>query len=461
VTFIKGIWAKTFAALASIAKRSLNGVAQVLSLLFGVDVKAALKQALEDAKAAVAEARAGVTAPGTTTTQNDTKDKKDDPLDPPLVPTVDDSTGKGKGAGKDKTNDLLKQQQEAYESIRQSQLRSLSLEGTQFELQKDLLQNRYDYEDAVDEINKTVAAGNQAELKEYQKLLKIDQDRLAFKRAQQRDIAEAEKVESLIAPLREEKRLLDATLAGRLDEEKLLINIEKTQAGIPEAQRASVEALIRGNDELSKQAVKAQELKDAFTEVLGQVSARIQSGIVEGINAAIDGSKSLQEILSNVLKDIGQIFLKQAVGSAVSLIPGFAEGGRPPLNKVSLIGEEGPELFVPDSAGTVISNADAFGAARGAMGGRSIQSSDAFDENSDSISTTNNFMRERSMERNTETTVGGGGTMVIETQVINNVEYATLEQVRVASDASAKKARAQVFSDMKNKPSRRAAVGLK
>ena len=34
----------------------------------------------------------------------------------------------------------------------------------------------------------------------------------------------------------------------------------------------------------------------------------------------------------------------------------FANGGRPPLGKASLVGEQGPELFVPDQAGTVIPN---------------------------------------------------------------------------------------------------------
>src|SRR5690606_12132975 len=32
----------------------------------------------------------------------------------------------------------------------------------------------------------------------------------------------------------------------------------------------------------------------------------------------------------------------------------FAEGGRPPMGKVSVVGERGPELFVPDSPGTII-----------------------------------------------------------------------------------------------------------
>jgi hypothetical protein len=32
----------------------------------------------------------------------------------------------------------------------------------------------------------------------------------------------------------------------------------------------------------------------------------------------------------------------------------FADGGRPPLGETSLVGEEGPELFVPDTSGTII-----------------------------------------------------------------------------------------------------------
>ena len=40
-------------------------------------------------------------------------------------------------------------------------------------------------------------------------------------------------------------------------------------------------------------------------------------------------------------------------------IPGdfkFANGGRPPVGKASLVGERGPELFVPSRAGTIVPN---------------------------------------------------------------------------------------------------------
>ena len=35
---------------------------------------------------------------------------------------------------------------------------------------------------------------------------------------------------------------------------------------------------------------------------------------------------------------------------------GFADGGSPPVGKASLVGEKGPEIFVPRSAGTIIPN---------------------------------------------------------------------------------------------------------
>lgn len=37
-------------------------------------------------------------------------------------------------------------------------------------------------------------------------------------------------------------------------------------------------------------------------------------------------------------------------------LQGFADGGRPPVGETVMVGEEGPELFVPDSPGTIIPN---------------------------------------------------------------------------------------------------------
>lgn len=41
-------------------------------------------------------------------------------------------------------------------------------------------------------------------------------------------------------------------------------------------------------------------------------------------------------------------------GSLIGLLPGFAEGGRPMPGGLSIVGENGPELFIPDRSGTVM-----------------------------------------------------------------------------------------------------------
>ena len=37
-------------------------------------------------------------------------------------------------------------------------------------------------------------------------------------------------------------------------------------------------------------------------------------------------------------------------------ILGFANGGDPPVGQISLVGERGPELFIPKTSGTIIPN---------------------------------------------------------------------------------------------------------
>ena len=44
---------------------------------------------------------------------------------------------------------------------------------------------------------------------------------------------------------------------------------------------------------------------------------------------------------------------------------GFADGGRPPVNLPSVVGERGPEFFVPDTSVTIVPNE--------AMGGKTVQ----------------------------------------------------------------------------------------
>lgn len=91
--------------------------------------------------------------------------------------------------------------------------------------------------------------------------------------------------------------------------------------------------------------------------VLGGVFQSVIGGIAGGIGGGFGGSFG------------GAGF---GAGAGIGGFAGaFAEGGRPPMGMVSLVGERGPELFVPDTSGTIY-NRDQLAAMGGGGGGVSI-----------------------------------------------------------------------------------------
>jgi tape measure domain-containing protein len=144
--------------------------------------------------------------------------------------------------------------------------------------------------------------------------------------------------------------------------------------------RMETEMVSRAQSATAKTAETFKELKKDVTKETEDLSNSVEnlfSGLfskLTGQSISIGGSGvgggssgGLGGILGNL---IGGLFGGGGgggggfnFGSIFSSIFGgfFADGGRPPLGKVSVVGERGPELFVPDSAGTIIPN--------GGMGG--------------------------------------------------------------------------------------------
>ena len=72
------------------------------------------------------------------------------------------------------------------------------------------------------------------------------------------------------------------------------------------------------------------------------------------VNTAVAVTKVIANpILAAIVAGLGAV---QVASIAAQPIPAFADGGEPPLGRVSLVGERGPELFVPKSRGTIIPN---------------------------------------------------------------------------------------------------------
>ena len=76
--------------------------------------------------------------------------------------------------------------------------------------------------------------------------------------------------------------------------------------------------------------------------------------------------KAMISVYEGALKTFASIpfpFNILAVGAAIKFgmglvnkIRGFEKGGRPPVGQPSIVGERGPELFMPDQAGTIVPN---------------------------------------------------------------------------------------------------------
>ena len=160
-----------------------------------------------------------------------------------------------------------------------------------------------------------------------------------------------------------------------LDEEKKITEEKKKQ----NEEHKKSEELIK------KQEEATEKLKEKMTEV----GEEIESSIKNNLRDAITGAKSFGEAMTNVLNRIrdkildaqidkliggfGEAFGKGASGGKKKGLGGllgsilgglFANGGKPPVNKISVVGERGPELFVPTSSGTIIPNSS--------LGGKSV-----------------------------------------------------------------------------------------
>jgi len=115
---------------------------------------------------------------------------------------------------------------------------------------------------------------------------------------------------------------------------------------------------------LDKELAEATKGIKSNFELIGQ---SIASGVSDNLTAAIQGTKTLGEAAKSILSDLSSTLIKLGVNTILGGIApgifgglpklfGFANGGRPPVGKPSIVGEKGPELFVPRRSGTIIPN---------------------------------------------------------------------------------------------------------
>ena len=146
---------------------------------------------------------------------------------------------------------------------------------------------------------------------------------------------------------------------------------EETALRLQETINAKINELLARKDLLTKINItdndKINKLLNIQTNVLSDheklyqgIVTTLADGVTNGIIAAIDGTKKLGEVARGILMDIRNQLIRFGVMSIFKNFGfdflKFANGGRPPVGRPSIVGERGPELFVPDSAGTIVPN---------------------------------------------------------------------------------------------------------
>lgn len=100
--------------------------------------------------------------------------------------------------------------------------------------------------------------------------------------------------------------------------------------------------------------IAQMEARAAVSTIWGMLGGSTDGGAGGGIAGALIGG-----ISSIVGGAVGSAFgpslstLQGGIGPGGQVLL-FADGGRPPVGRASIVGEQGPELFVPDSAGTIL-----------------------------------------------------------------------------------------------------------
>lgn len=117
------------------------------------------------------------------------------------------------------------------------------------------------------------------------------------------------------------------------------------------------------NNELRRKQEQMELLEQASDRFAEDMGRALVDSIAAGENALTSLTRAFKAALIRMAADaliinpMKQLFSPSGGNLFGNLFGGFyADGGNPPVGKMSVVGERGPELFIPKTAGTIVSN---------------------------------------------------------------------------------------------------------
>lgn len=174
--------------------------------------------------------------------------------------------------------------------------------------------------------------------------------------------------------LRAQGRMADAI---RLAADEQIAAWQRVATETPEFADEAAQAIVLINERASADIKEiADKVKPQFAEFAQSLGGALQDTLASAFMGVETDFRGLLKRLASqlaasaLLKGIGSLFgAATGTGFFASLVKGFASGGRPPMGRASMVGENGPELWVPDMPGQILSNAQSRMAMAGGRGG--------------------------------------------------------------------------------------------
>ena len=223
----------------------------------------------------------------------------------------------------------------------------------------DITQPTGDIANAVQQTGGVLGGGTKPKTKEQTDAEKARADQLAQKDKLLQQLERQFQLETAVDDKKRRQLELDFKIADlktqfpKLTEDELKPLKERLQIN-----HDTVESKIR-QEALDK---KAQENADKLKAQYEQLDTAFNDGIVNSIMAAVDGTKSLGDSLLGVIKSMAKLILQQQLYNALSGFSftrffGFrANGGPVSAGSPYMVGERGPEMFVPSGSGKIVPN---------------------------------------------------------------------------------------------------------
>ena len=127
----------------------------------------------------------------------------------------------------------------------------------------------------------------------------------------------------------------------------------------PSLKKKEVEGAVRAIAAAEKQLEQQQKLDNLYKSI----GMSIENGIVDAIQGAIDGTKTLGDVARSVFREIQTSLIRFGVNAFLgALFPSSsffrANGGTVSRGKSYIVGERGAEMFVPNAGGRIVPNSD-------------------------------------------------------------------------------------------------------